>query len=76
MLIYDIDNSWPGSTNDARIWWTSEAKIYLEEEQNQHFYLLAGDAAYPISGILMKPFSIVEASRNHQKTVQSATVWA
>jgi hypothetical protein len=67
MVIYDIDNSWPGSTNDARIWRTSAAKVYLEEEQGQHFYLLAGDAAYPISGVLIKPYSVAEAGRNHRK---------
>jgi hypothetical protein len=65
MLIYDIDNSWPGSTNDARIWRTSEVKEYLEQAGTTYF--IAGDSAYPISTLLVKPYSVDEAGRDNSK---------
>jgi hypothetical protein len=65
MLIYDNDNSWPGSTNDARICRTSEVKEYLEQAGNTYF--LAGDSAYSICTLLVKPYSPDEARRDDSK---------
>jgi hypothetical protein len=64
MLIYDNDNSWPGSTN-VHICRTSEVKEYLEHASNTYF--LTGDSAYPISTLLVKPYSVDEASRDDSK---------
>jgi hypothetical protein len=66
LLIYDIDNSWPGSTHDARVWRTSDVKEYLEHAGNVG-YLLAGDSAYPISHILVKPYPVDEAAGDASK---------
>ncbi len=57
-IIYDIDCDWPGCAHDGRVWRRSGVKQFLER---QHFYLLAGDSAYTISEILMKPYSNAEA---------------
>jgi len=64
-LIYDLDVGWPGSTHDARIWKRSEAKSYLEEEGGP-FYIV-GDSGYPISEMLMKPYTTEEAANNRQR---------
>jgi hypothetical protein len=37
MVIYDIDNRWPFSTNDCLNWCKYAGIVYLEEEQGQHF---------------------------------------
>ncbi len=60
-IIYDIVNGWPGNTNDAHNWRTSQAKLYLEQLNLHYRFLLAGDSTYPISQFLMKPFSTAEA---------------
>lgn len=62
--IYDIDVGWPGSTHDSRIWSRSEVKPYLE--QQRRFYC-AGDSGYPISEILIKPYSTAEAANSRRK---------
>jgi hypothetical protein len=54
-----------GSTYDARVWRTSEAKVYLEG--TGHDFLLAGDSGYPISQTLVKPYPVDEAGRDASK---------
>ncbi len=56
-----LSTLWTGSTNDARVWHMSEVKEYLEAHQDEHFYLLAGDSAYPVSELLVRPFYTAEA---------------
>lgn len=63
-VIYDIDCDWPGCAHDARIWRRSAVKHIVEE---QAVYLIAGDSAYPISPVLMKPFSNAEAANDNDK---------
>ena len=62
--ILDIDCKWPGSTHDSRVWRLSDVKEYIERQRR--FYI-AGDSAYPISEVLMKPFSIPEAANCPRK---------
>ncbi|TRY72003.1 hypothetical protein TCAL_09538 [Tigriopus californicus] len=52
-LIRDFEVKWAGSTHDSRIWRNSPAKIILEQQTE---FLIAGDSAYPISPVLVKPF--------------------
>jgi hypothetical protein len=54
-VILDLDCDWPGVTHDARVWAYSSVRRYLETVPG--FYLIAGDSAYPISPVLMKPYS-------------------
>ncbi len=44
---------WAGSTNDARVWANSNAKVWTEAQGD---FLVAGDSAYPISRTLIKPY--------------------
>ena len=62
MLILDVDPDWPGKTHDARVWAHSDVRTYLEAVPGA--YLVAGDSAYPISPVLMKPYSNREAADN------------
>ena len=62
--ILDLDISWPGSTHDSRIWNRSQAKAYLERQRR---FLVAGDSGYPISEVLIKPFSNNEADGDRRK---------
>ena len=55
--ICDIDVQWPGSTHDARIWRLSHAKHIIEEQIQ---YKIAADSGYPISQVLVKPYSAAE----------------
>ena len=64
MLILDLDCDWPGRTHDARVWAWSDVRVYLEGGAVPGVYLLAGDSAYPISPVLLKPYSNVEAGNN------------
>ena len=63
-FIYDIDCRWPGSTHDSRVWNRSEVKHYVEQQRT---YYIAGDSGYPISEVLMKPYSTAEAGRERRK---------
>ena len=63
-LICVIDINWPGSTHDSRIWCRSEVKPYLEQQRR---FLTAGDSGYPISEILIKPYTTAEAGNDNQK---------
>jgi hypothetical protein len=61
LLICDLDVDWPGKTHDAKVWAWSDVRAYLEGGAVPEFYLLAGDSAYPISTVLVKPYSNREA---------------
>ena len=50
--ILDLDLRYPGCAHDAKIWRDSSAQTYLK---GQPWYL-AGDAGYPLSPVLIKPF--------------------
>lgn len=65
MLILDLDCDWPGKTHDARVWAWSAVRTYLEAVPGP--FLIAGDSAYPISPVLMKPYSNREAADDPQK---------
>jgi len=60
-LIYDLDVSWPGSTHDARVWNRSEVKAFLGQQRR---FNIAGDSAYPMSEILVKPYAVAEAAND------------
>ena len=62
--ICDIDVQWPGSTHDARIWKLSHAKHIIEEQIE---YKIAGDSGYPISQVLVKPYSAAEVNGNPRR---------
>ena len=63
--ICDIDVQWPGSTHDARIWKLSHAKQIIEEQIE---YKIAADSGYPISQVLVKPYSAAEVNENPRRT--------
>lgn len=63
-FIFDLDVRWPGSTHDARVWNRSQVKPYLEEQRR---FFIAGDSGYPISEILIKPYSTQEAGQDRKK---------
>jgi hypothetical protein len=65
----DIDCDWHGGAHDAAIWSDSHAKRYIERQRR---FLLAGDSAYPISDILIKPYSNNEAQQDYAKRVFNA----
>ena len=63
-FICDLDCRWPGSTHDSRVWIRSSVKPYLEEQRR--FYI-AGDSGYPISEILIKPYTTAESAQDARK---------
>ena len=63
--ICDIDVQWPGSTHDAQIWKLSHAKQIIEEQIE---YKIAADSGYPISQVLVKPYSAPEVNENPRRT--------
>jgi hypothetical protein len=63
-LILDLDCGWPGRTHDARVWAWSDVRLYLEGGAEPGVYCIAGDSAYPISPVLMKPYNNREALNN------------
>lgn len=63
--ILDIDNSWAGSTHDARIWANSDAKQYIDTHCTE--FKIAGDSAYPLSPVMVAPFSKDEAAADEKK---------
>ena len=63
---FDLDVGWPGSTHDSRIWNRSEVKNYIEQQRR---YLIAGDTGYPISEVLIKPYTTAEAANSQRKRV-------
>ena len=60
----DIDVGWPGSTHDARVWNRSEVKQYLEEQRR---FLVAADSGYPISEVVIKPYSTAEGAQDPRR---------
>ena len=63
--ILDIDHRYPGSAHDARIWNLSHTKDYIESLFPR--FHIAGDSAYPISEVLVKPFSSPESAADVSK---------
>ena len=64
-LILDIVADWQGANHDARIWENSVVKGMFERQRE---FLIAGDSGYPISDVLMKPYSNREALNHLRKT--------
>jgi len=64
-----LDRDWHGSAHDARVWNYSAVKPIIE--QNRQF-LLAGDSAFPLSDVLIKPFSNAEALYDPRKKLFNA----
>ena len=62
----DIDVGWPGGTHDSRVWARSDVELYIEEQRR---FLIAGDSGYPISEVLIKPYSTAEAGNNRRKRI-------
>ena len=63
-LICALDPDWPGSSHDAHIWRESIFKPLIEQN---HRFLLAGDSAFPISDVLVKPYSTRDAMDDRRK---------
>jgi len=63
-LILAFDRDWHGAAHDARIWTQSLFKPLIEAQPR---FLLAGDSAFPISNVLVKPFSNAEAEVDARK---------
>jgi hypothetical protein len=76
MLILDLDCDWPGRTHDARVWAWSDVRAYLEGGPVPGVYFIAGDSAYPISPVLLKPYSNVEAQNNPRMLLFNARLSA
>ena len=53
-LILALDKDWQGSAHDAVIWEHSLFKPIVEENRE---HLVAGDSAFPISDVLIKPYT-------------------
>ena len=63
-IIYALDRDWHGAAHDSRIWQFSLFKQVIEDQPR---FLLAGDSAFPISEVLIKPFTTDEAMRSARK---------
>ena len=63
-LIYALDVEWHGAAHDARVWRLSLVRPLIEEPPQ---FLLAGDSGYPISEVLMTPFSARERQGDPRK---------
>lgn len=53
--IRGLDAIWPGCVHDARPWRNCEEKETLEAQSE---FMVAADSAYPISKIIIKPYSV------------------
>jgi hypothetical protein len=75
-LIRDLDPDWPGLTHDARVWAASSVKVFAENYLGG--FLIAGDSAYPISTVLMKPYSARQESifEKYFASFPSCSCWA
>ena len=63
-LIRGMDADWPGGAHDAVVWSFSLVKVLVEENRE---HLLAGDSAFPISDVLVKPYSNQDALDDPRK---------
>jgi len=63
-LLRDIVVGFPGSVHDARIWKLSDVKLYWESQRR---FNIAGDSGYPISEVLVKPFTAQESGNDRSK---------
>ena len=70
-LIRGIDVDHPGSAHDAKLWRFSLLKPEIEADLR---FLLAADSAFPISEVLMKPFSNAEALNDRYVFLQYVPV--
>jgi hypothetical protein len=52
-LIVALNEDWHGTAHDAHVWSECRQKCDIESRRD---FLLAGDSAYPISDVLMKPY--------------------
>ncbi len=65
-LIRFLDRDWHGSAHDARVWNQSAIKPIIEQDRE---FLLAGDSAYPLSEVLIKPYSNAESLDDPRKAL-------
>ncbi len=65
-LILNLDCDWHGGAHDATVWKNSFAKRFIERIPDKEF-LVVGDGAYPMSDVLVKPYSKNEARRDPRK---------
>ena len=64
-LIHALDVEWHGAAHDSRVWRLSLVRHLIEERPQ---FLLAGDSGYPISHVLMTPYSARERQGDPLKT--------
>ena len=64
-IIFDVDYRCPGRMHDAKVWRFSEAKQYLEQRFPR--FLVAADAGYPRSTVVVVPYTDAEARRDESK---------
>ena len=72
-FVYDVDVGWCGTTHDSRIWERSEVKMWIEDPQRRP-YKIAGDRAYRITPVLMKPYTTAETEGNVARTEFNAAL--
>ena len=63
-IIYALDADWPGSAHDSGIWNSSLFKPLIEQQRR---FLVAADSAFPISDVVIKPYSQADAAVDAQK---------
>ena len=63
--IFDVDFRCPGRMHDAKVWRFSQAKQYVEQRYPR--FLLAGDAGYPRSTVVVVPYTEAEAQNDDRK---------
>lgn len=68
-LICALDVDWHGAAHDARVWKESLVRPVIE---GQRQFYLAGDSAYPISDVLIKPYSNADALDDRRKKLFNA----
>jgi len=72
-LILGLDPIWHGATHDAKVWKKSAVKPLIE---NKEGFYLAGDSAYPISHVLMKPYANNDALYDASKALFNSRLCA
>ena len=66
-LIYNLVYNAPGSYHDAGVYQMSGVKAYLESRFPRNICL--GDSAFPISDVLITPYSTIESNRDRNKAL-------